>query len=93
MAGPPYALQQPRSLEEAEGLLMELCKEGKRLGRGQEAVVCGLRVMASDRDTADAMLDRTLEALHRGGAGAEGDPQSARPFKVPVLVVRGIKTE
>jgi hypothetical protein len=37
MAGPAYSLQQPRSLEEAEGL-----------GRGQEAVVCGLRVTASD---------------------------------------------
>jgi hypothetical protein len=93
MAGVAYALQQPRSLEEAEGLLRELCLEGKRLGRGQEAVVCGMRVMASDEATADAMLDRALEALHRGGAGADGGPQSVRLFKVPVLVVRGIKTE
>jgi hypothetical protein len=93
MEGQAYPLQQTRSLEEAEGLLREACRDMLVVGRGQEAVVCGLRVMASDEDIAALRLEQALEALHLGGAGAGEAPRGVMRFKVPVLAVYGIVTE
>lgn len=88
-----HALQQTGCVQEAEAILRQACAHIHALGDGQEAVVCGLRLMASQREAAATLRDRTLSLLHEGAAGAGQDPSGSLRYKLPIVVVTGLTTK